>query len=129
MKNTKIANININLKKLFSIWLDITEPLHNLRTQEKRVLSLLLYHYYILQKEITNDSIVWKVLFDYDKKLEIRKELDIKNPSFNNVLTSLRKKNVIINDKISNIYIPNIEKNANNFKIVFNFNIIDNGKK
>lgn len=127
MKNTKIANININLKKLFSVWLDITSPFHKLRKQEKKVLSLLLYHYYMLQKDITNESIVWKVLFDYDKKLEIRKELNIKDPSFNNVLSSLRKKKVIVDDRISSIYIPSVEQKANNFKVIFNFNIIDNG--
>lgn len=127
MKNTKIANININLKKLFSVWLDITSPFHKLRKQEKKVLSLLLYHYYMLQKDITNESIIWKVLFDYDKKLEIRKELNIKDPSFNNVLSSLRKKKVIVDDRISSIYIPSVEQKANNFKVIFNFNIIDNG--
>ena len=127
MKNTKIANVNISLKQLFITWLEVTSSFHKLRNQEKKVLSLLLYHYYKLQDDITNETIIWKVLFDYDKKLEIRKELNIKNPSFNNILSSLRKKNVIIDDKISNIYIPNIEKGSDNFKIIFNFNIISNG--
>jgi len=125
MKNTKTANINISLKQLFSVWLEITSSFHKLRKQEKKVLSLFLYHYFKLKQEITNDTILWKVLFDYDKKEEIKKELNMPDQSFRNILTSLRKKNVIKDEMISNIYIPTLENKSKNFKVIFNFNIID----
>lgn len=129
MKNIKKANINVNLKQLFSIWLEVTSSFHKLRKQEKKVLSLFLYYHYELQKDITNETILWKVLFDYNTKDKIIKDLDIKKQTLSNIMTSLRKKNIIIDNKISSIYIPNLEKESSNFKVIFNFNIIKNEEK
>jgi len=125
MKNVKQANINITLKDLFLKWLDITSAFHNLTNQQKQVLALFLYYHYNYKQEITNDKILWKLVFDYDTKLLIEKELGIKNAGLQNVLTSFRKRN-IINDKneITPTFIPNIEPGAQDFKVIFNFNII-----
>jgi hypothetical protein len=125
MKNTKIANINVYIKDLFTQWLIVTKQFNKLSRQEIDILSLLLFNYYKLKKEITNEKILWKILFDYDIKNEIKKELKIKDPSFQNALTSMRKKGVIKDNKIVRTYIPDIENGAKNFKVIFNFNIID----
>lgn len=126
MKNKKIANINITLKSLFFKWLDVTSSFHNLRKQEKDILALFLYYHYIYSKDITNNKILWKMVFDYDTKLKIKNELNIKDGSLQNSLTSLRKKNIIIDNEIIKTYIPNLIHKSNNFKIIFNFNILDN---
>lgn len=125
MKNSKIANLNTDLKGLFKKWLEITKCFHNLTNQQQGVLSLLLYHHYINKKEITNEKILWKIVFDYDTKALVKEELGIKDQVFQNILSKLRKDNIIVNNKISSFFIPNLEKKANSFKIVFNFNIID----
>lgn len=125
MKNSKIANLNVDLKGLFKKWLEITKCFHNLTNQQQNVLSLLIYHYYTNKKDITNEKILWKIVFDYDTKALIKDELGIKDQVFQNILYQLRKQNVIVDNKISNFYIPNIEQNANNFKVIFNFNIVD----
>lgn len=125
MKNSKVANINIKLKNLFLKWLDITRPFHNLTNQQQKVLSLFLYYHYQYKKDITNDKILWKVLFDYDTKALIKKELDLKDQILQNMMYQLRKKNIIVDNKIVSTFIPNLELGANNFKIIFNFNIID----
>jgi hypothetical protein len=69
------------------------------------------------------------MVFDYDTKQLIKKELGIKDPNLQNVLTSLRKKGVVIDNEIVSTYIPNIEVDSNNFKIIFNFNIVEDGKQ
>lgn len=117
--------MNITLKDLFLKWLDITSSFHNLTNQQKQVLALFLYYHYKYKQEITNDKILWKLVFDYDTKLLIEKELGIKNAGLQNVLTLFRKRN-IINDKneITPTFIPNLEPGANDFKVIFNFNII-----
>lgn len=125
MKNSKVATINIRIKDLFKQWLEITKIFHNLRDQEINILALLLYNHYKLKKEITNEKILWKLVFDYDVKMEIEEELNIKGQSLRNVLTALRKKGVIQDNKISKVFIPEIEEESDNFKIIFNFNIIN----
>jgi hypothetical protein len=125
MKNVKQANINVNLKQLFFRWLDITKSFHNLANQQQQVLALLLYHHYKFSKEITNEKILWKAVFDYDTKAQIKEELGIGNQVLQNNLTKLRKKNIIKDNKILARYIPELEHNSKKFKVEFNFNIVD----
>jgi len=130
MNNTKSANINIKLKLLFFRWLDILKPWHNLNNQQQQVLALLLYYHYLYKKDITNDKILWKIVFDYDTRQKIiedecwKKGMTIN--TLNNILTMLRNKKAIVDNKISNVYIPELDIASKNFKMIFNFNIVDN---
>jgi hypothetical protein len=124
MKNEKTANINVTLKNLFVRWLDITSTFHKLTKQERSVLALLLYHHYKFNKEITNPTILWKMVFDYNTKMQIKEELNMKDNLLQNILSALRRKNVIKDNVIVGTYIPRLERTAKSFRIVFNLNII-----
>jgi len=124
--NEKIANINTRLKTFFFRYVEIMTPFHKLAPRHQRVLALLLYYHFQLQKEITNNKILWKSVFDYDTKILICDELNVQQAGLENLLSQLRKKNVVINNQISPAYIPVLTKNAKSFNIQFNFNIIDN---
>tara|TARA_R110000822_G_scaffold302649_1_gene426918 strand:- start:9760 stop:10143 length:384 start_codon:yes stop_codon:yes gene_type:complete len=125
MKNSKVANINIKIKDLFFKWMEITKPFHKLTNQQQSVLALFLYYHYKYRQEITNNKILWKVIFDYDTKMLVKEELGIKDAGFQNIMHQLRSKNIIKDNKIVPTYIPSIEDKAKNFKIIFNFNIIN----
>lgn len=125
MSNIKQANINVTIKDFFYKWVKLTKPFHNLPKQSQDVLALLLYHYYNYSKDITNNKILWKMVFDYDTKLLIKDELGIKDQGLQNVLTKLRKKGVIKDNRIIKLFIPDLEKGSNNFKIIFNFTIVN----
>ena len=125
MKNTKIANRNIEVKELMKLWLELTRPFHNLTNQQINVLALFLYYHYKFKKEIKNTRVLWKELFDYDTKKLIRDELNMKGQGLQNVLTQLRKKNVIVDNQILSSYIPNMEIGSKSFKVIFNFNVVD----
>jgi len=125
MKNVKQANINIRIKDLFFKWLDITYAAHKLPKQKRDILALFLYHHYLLKGEITNNKILWKMVFDYDTKLKIKEDLDIDDQALQNTLTYYRKNNIIVNGIINPAFIPNIEVNSKQFKIIYNFNIVD----
>lgn len=130
MTNSKIANMNVKLKDLFFKWMEITKPFHKLNNQQQQVLALFLYYHYQYRKDITNNKILWRMLFDYDTKLKIKEDEIFENGLSDNALqttlSALRKKKVIVDGEISKVYIPEIDLKAKNFKIVFNFNIIDN---
>lgn len=122
-KDMKVANINVKIKDFFFKWIDFTRPFHKLNKQQSSVLALLLYHHYRLGKEITNNRILWKEVFDYDTKILIHEELNIQLSSLENLLSRLRKKNIIVNNRITPHYIPEIDKKTKEFKLVFNFKI------
>lgn len=121
--NEKVANINTNIKSFFRRWVQFTEPFHKLNNRQQQVLSLLLYYHYILKQEITNNKILWKEVFDYDTKVKIYSELEIHTTGLENILTQLRKKNVIMDNQISPVYIPDLDKNSKTFTIKYNFRI------
>tara|TARA_R110000772_G_scaffold54130_2_gene123601 strand:+ start:4742 stop:5122 length:381 start_codon:yes stop_codon:yes gene_type:complete len=125
MKNSKTANINIKLKDLFFKWMEITKPFHKLTSQQQDVLALFLFYHYKYKSEITNPKILWKVVFDYDTKMLIKEELKIKDAGFQNIMSRLRGNGIIENKRIVSTYVPNLELKAKDFKIVFNFNIVD----
>lgn len=130
MNNSKTANINIKLKLLFFKWLEILKPWHDLNNQQQQVLALLLYYHYLYKKDITNNKILWKIVFDYDTRIKIIEDVCWKKGmnigTLNNVLTMLRNKKVIIDNEVIKLYIPELELKSKSFKIIFNFNIVDN---
>lgn len=120
----KIINMNIVPKELFKRWLDISKPFHQLNPQQQSILALFLYHHFKLKQDITNNKILWKMVFDYDTKKEIAEELDIDTQAIRNALTIYRKKKIIVDNMLSPAVIPNLKKEDKNFKIIFNFNLI-----
>jgi hypothetical protein len=105
MKNVKQARINVTLKKLFRYWLELTSSFHKLTKGETDVLALFLYYHYILKKDITNEKILWRSVFDYNIKKKIEEELDISSQMVYNNLYKFRKKGIIQNNKIVSTYI------------------------
>jgi len=130
MNNIKIANLNVKLKDLFFKWLDITKAFHKLNNQQQQVLALLLYYHYIYKKDITNNKILWKIVFDYDTKIKIMEDPVFKKGlttnALNNIFTVLRKNKIIVDGEISKIFVPTLDVKSKNFKVIFNFNIVDN---
>ena len=57
--------------------------------------------------------------------MEIKEELGISRGSFANILHLLRSKKIIHNGEINPMFIPDIDAKTKNFKIIFNFNIIN----
>lgn len=123
MSNIKTANLNVRIKNFFMRYIEFLQPFHKLPKQEQKLLALLLYYHYKLRKEITNNRILWKEVFDYDTKLLIAEEMEIGGQALENLLTKLRKKNVIIDKQVSALYIPDLGKDSKTFTITFNFNI------
>ena len=123
-QNIKQANLNIKLKDLFHRWLEITTTFHHLTKQEIKVLGLLLYYNYKYKKEITNERLIWKMVFELETRKLIVKELGITDAVFRNILTKLRKIGVIKDNRIVKTFIPELGLDSKNFKVIFNFNIL-----
>ena len=125
MDNVKNATINTKIKNFFFRYIEFLKPFHKLQKQHYTVVALLLYYHYQFSKEITNNKILWKTVFDYDTKILITDELGITAQGLENIYSQLRKANVIINNEISSVYIPQMDKKNKVFTININFNIID----
>ena len=125
MENVISANLNVKIKNFFFRYIEFLQPFHKLQKQQYTVVALLLYYHYQFSKEITNNKILWKTVFDYDTKILITDELDITLQGLENIYTKLRKAKVIIDNEISSVYIPKIDKKSKTFTININFKIVD----
>ena len=110
MRPTNILKIkSSDYDELFLNWFLILKPLHNLSNKEC-ILASKLYKYrdelkeVILDKEILDTTILSDT---YRKK--IIEEMDIKMIHLQVLLTSLRKKNVIIDNRLNPKFIPHIK--------------------
>lgn len=126
MKNINVQTLKVNEENFFWAWLKILQPFLKLRKQEVQVLSKLLYYRYRIMNvnNITNEVIVNELLFGTQYRKKIRADLELEDYSFNNILTSLRKKDIIVNNEINNKVIPRVDNNFKNFKLIYNFEII-----
>lgn len=120
-----VATINTDFKGLMKHWLAFTRPIHKLSKQPQDILALLLYHYFKLKEIISDEELVWKMVFDYKTKLEIREELDIPDHTLQNNLTTLRKKNIIKGNKINKVYVPDLDINSKTYSLVYIFKIYE----
>ena len=125
---------NINIKTLvapskeqfFIYWLEFLKPYHKLRDKEILLLGYFLAKRHELKTKIADENLLDKVLFEKDVKAEIREKMGYSNYQvFNNMLSSLRKKKAIVDNKINPGLIPDIT--GNSFKLVFNFIIDEKG--
>lgn len=108
----KQINIKGTKQEIFLVYLNtinwtLSEPLTE---SEIEVLSYLLYYNNMYYKEIKSDSIRYDLLFSSTIKKKIREEFNIEPQKFEVYLNKLRKKNIIIDNQLSNkvvIYLDN----------------------
>lgn len=127
MSNINVKRIRTSKKEIFRYWLEFLKPYHRLRQKEIDALSLMLYYKYELARDVKNPKLVDKLLFATDTRNQIREDLGgMSQKVFNNLLTSLRKKGVLMKGNIINpVLVPNMTEDG--FKLIFNFEI-DEGK-
>ena len=112
----KIIKIPTTEEKIFRQYLEIFNPIIKLRSKELDVLSQLLYFNDKL-KDIPEEHRN-KILFDYDTKKEMQNKIGLSGAYFDNCLSILRKKGIIINNKLIKNFLFYPDKDV---KLTFNF--------
>lgn len=98
MSNTRTIPIPCDEVSFYRFYVELLNPIMNLRKKELDVLAQLLY--YNNKYKDLEEKIRFKLVFDQDTKIEIQKALGISEASFNNNLTELRKKKIVKDNKI-----------------------------
>lgn len=123
MKNVNVQTLNVDERQFFKVWLTLMQPFLKLRDQEIKVLAALLYYRHNIQEEVKNKAIIDELLFNTKTRRRIKDELELESYSFNNILSSLRKRKLILNNSLNSKIIPNIETGFDNFKLVYNVEV------
>lgn len=129
-KTTSInkANIRCSYKDLFKYWLEFNKPIHKLSDSDIKVLAEFLYLRSTLLEKVHDEELLNEFLFSRERRKNIMETLQVDDVRFNNMLSTLRKKGVIIDNKINKAYIPNIDVNTKLYQIQLNFKAEEDGK-
>ena len=95
-----IIPLKANIAQSFKAYLQILNPILKLKDKEIEVLSSFLSIWY---KNKSNENID-KLLFSTPVRKMVRRSIDMSEASFNNHITMLRKKKMIVNKRVN----PNI---------------------
>lgn len=125
-KNSNVAKVPA--KKgvdFFYKWLSFIRPFHNLTKTETKVLSFFLEkrsEYTVLVKD---EKIITNILKSSQTKKEIREALGMTSTQFNLIFASLKRAGAIVDGKINVKYIPNVEYDSNEYRMILIFDITD----
>ena len=120
MAKQKVITIHSPLRVFFEEYLQALKAMHQLPNHEAKLMAELMYNYHILKTKALEDKYRWKILFDYDTKIEIREYLGISGQALENKLTMLRRKGFIVNGKLNPDYILDP---AESFALIYNWKI------
>lgn len=98
MMEKKTVGFKATIRQIFYTYVSIMNSFLKLSKRESQVLAELLFYNY--QYKTYSESAKWKLVFHKDTKVQIQEDLGISVHQFNNILTSLRKKNLIVNNTI-----------------------------
>lgn len=105
----------------FRTWIEFMRPFHHLTEREMEVVASFIKQRYELSKMITDNQLLDKVLMNEDTKRKIREECEISLQHFQVIMGKLKKRNVIINGKINNKFIPRISNDETQYKLMLVF--------
>ena len=88
--------------QFYRYYIEILNAFKHLRDREKDVFAYLL----LFNNQLRNQpvEIKDKLLLDYDIKMKIKEELDLKDDNFNCIVHTLRKKGVLKDRRINPLY-------------------------
>lgn len=119
-----IVTISTNKRKYFRQALELLKPIPPINALANREIDVLAeFIYYNDKYKDIKEDLRAKIIFDYDTKLAMREYLNMGEAPFNNILTLLRKKNILTKRGIVSSYGLNLDKPD----ITFKFNVDETG--
>ena len=125
-KNSNVARVKAYKGgDFFYKWLNFIKPLHTLTNLEMKVLSLILAKRQELIMVVRDDKIINNLLRSSGIRKEIRDELEMTATQFNILYGKLKKVGVINEYGLVNKYIPNVEFESNEYRLILTFDILE----
>lgn len=98
-------------QKLFRAYVELLQPIFKLRNREADVFAQLLYFNY-LKRDIKNINDRFELILSPKNKKQILENLNIGDNILQNMLSSLRKKGLLVNNIIPTKYLQYISEDG-----------------
>jgi SOS-response transcriptional repressor LexA len=132
MKQVKFQ-IQTTKENFFTDYFNAVNGSIGLSNKEIVVLAALVEQYNIIRKKTDNEDIINELLFSSRHRTLAREKVDISDLNFNNYISALKRKGVILEEenkfrKINPMLVPIVDiEQENGLDLVFNFIIEDDG--
>ena len=118
MAEIRVNVLTIDSKDRIQKYLKVLYQFHKLTDKEMELLTEIIF-LYIQYRDKYNDEIADKLIFDSDNRNIVKKNMNnMSDPIFQNYLSNLRKKKVIVKGKLARPFIPP----SSNFDLIITFN-------
>jgi hypothetical protein len=107
----------------FRYWVEFLRPFHNLTNRQMDIFTCFIKRRHELGKKIIDSNILDTHLMGDNIKREIREECNISLPHFQVIMGELKKKKLIVDNKINPRFIPIIKEEDGNFKMMLLFDL------
>lgn len=125
-KVDSVVRIPTSVKNgFFTYWFEFLRPIHSLTKREIEVIACLARHRYELSKVIKDDAILDEQTMGDTIRKEILEELNITSSFYNQILRRLRSSNIIINNRINPRFLPNLDEDTKEFRLLLKFELKD----
>lgn len=124
-KPDSVVRIPGSRDSFFRKWFEFLKPFHQLTEREMDIAAEFVRQRYYLGKVITDPEILDTVLMNEDTRRKIREECNITLPHFQVIMGKLRKSRIIVDGKINQKFIPNIDDSEGNFKLLMFFDFVE----
>lgn len=105
----------------FKYWLLFLAPFHNLAKREIDVAAEFLKQRHILSLAITDNTLLDKISMSEEIKRTVRENCGISLAHFQGIISKLKERQIIVNNKLNPKFIPNIVHENNNFQLLLLF--------
>lgn len=123
-----VIRIPTSLKDgFFQSWFDFLHQIHHLTKRETEVIACLARHRHELSKVIKDDAILDRETMGDQVKKEVIEELKITPSFYQQILGKLKKNNIIVNGVISKRYLPPINEQYSDFRLLLKFEFEEDG--
>lgn len=109
----------------FRYWFEFLAPIHNLTEREMDIITCFVKQRYELSKVIKDESILDKVVMSEDTKKKVREECKVTLPHFQVIMGKLKKNKLIVDGKINQRFIPQLQEGAKGFNLLLYFDMSD----
>lgn len=127
MTNKAVFTISPNSKsEFFILWVSLLNVFLSIRKKEIAVLAKIIEKRYYISLSTNDELEIARILFSTKMRVDMREELKLDELNFNNILCTLRKKKLIMKNKINPKLIPSVmDKDFKEFELTYKVIIKD----
>lgn len=110
----------------YRAWIEFLGPYHRLQNKTREVAARILVQYFKLKASISDESVLYEVLWSRTSRKDMCESLNMTQNSFQMALAKLKKGRVLLeNNEINPVFIPPMPEDGKRFMLCIVFDMTE----